>query len=1088
MTAPDGSPVEFRIENVGEEAPLPDGSKLILTPSGRGVETETHKLIALDSGETMLYDSVNDPDGMTNIASDPANAVQVETMTAKLANFPATLASTTSEPIEAIPVESIDAALPIPKVTAPAPTTPDSPDLEAPELSDSAETLPSPVLPAKDEATKAKPPLEMPSPSVGGLPKSIPEKIKLPEPGLPKGLESEEDLPATPAVPKPLTPPVPPVPKPDTASGPPPVPSKPSIPPVPKPDTASGPTPAPKPDAAKIELPKPGLPKPGGVSKPDLPKVAGGAPKTPASPKPDTPSVPKLEKVTGEKAEGKPDKSLYETDTDIQAEDPEEAKQGKKDNAEEKGKSDLQKDLLKEFDADGDGQIREDEKPSDEQLKQFTKRHREKPQIDQVDSKRKSRIEAETAVKNAMRELEEARVHEELSAREELEAHKLTLDKAKKELARNDEEMEKIEQADRSKHEKNEATLGKLKQEHEHAEDLIRHTIRAKKAAHLDDEDRIHELDVELHRLHEEETERIRRKEEEDQRREEEDRAAHERYLERVRADEGEISVRKGEMEKLKGEEQSLKEEIGGKEKAFQEKARQIKFDDDDEHSRHEHELDVLQKSREKLEAQVNIEIEEIKNLDAKLDARRITQADERKSERRQAVAEHEAELMKESLDSEETVKLAKPVIDRDQPPTPDLEPSLPKSEKVEPIQSKPALPVGQDLPKPTQDKEDTKGKSTLPKLPKSDTGAAGSEKPALPELPKPIGTEAKEDKPVLPALPKPDTGEVKSKKPALSELPKPIGTEAKEDKPVLPALSKPDTGEAKSEKSALPVLPKPTESTEDKIEKPASPSLPQPPTEIGDSTKLTPLPLPSGGPPPLDESAPPPVDKPKKKGIFGKIFGKKKKEDRLPDPPGSPDSVADSPKSDLSALPETPEPGGDLPPAPLPVAKSDLPPPPDEVESSEGEELERKMIERKLQKIADDRAERNKGGADESPVLPPLPKAGGSKPALPALPKPGGDSPKPPLPSLPKPTGEKSALPSLSAPTSGGEPKPALSPLPKPESGSPPNLPPLPKPESGSPPNLPPLPKPGGLPPLSGSASVEDEADQQTRDQERGV
>ncbi|MDP7009914.1 MAG: hypothetical protein QF685_00915 [Verrucomicrobiota bacterium] len=772
------------------------------------------------------------------------------------------------------------------------------------------------------------------------------------------------------------------------------------------------------------------------MSKPDLPKVAKGAPKTPASPKPDPPSVPKFEEATEEKADGKPDKNLYETDTDIQAEDLEETKRGKKDDAEEKGKSDLQKDLLKEFDADGDGQISEDEKPSDEQLKQFSKRRREKPQIDQVDSKRKSRIEAETAVKNAMRELEEARVHEELSAREELEAHKLTLDKAKKELARNDEEMEKIQQADHSKHEKNEAALSKLKQEHEHAEDLIRHTIRAKKAAHLDDEDRIHELDVELHRLHEEETERIRRKEEEDQRREEEDRAAHERYLERVRTDEEEISVRKGEMEKLKGEEQSLKEEIDEKEKTFQEKARQIKFDDDDEHSRHEHELDVLQKSREKLEAQVNIEIEEIKNLDAKLDARRITQADERKSERRQAVAEHEAELMKESLDSEETVKLAKPVIDREQPPTPDLEPSLPKSEKVEAFQPKPALPVRQDLPQQTQDKEDTKDQSALPKLPKSDTGEAKSEKPALPELPKSIGTEAKEDKPVLPTLPKPDTGEAKSKKPA------------------------------------LPVLPK---STGDKVEKPTSPSLPQPPTETDASTKLTPLPLPSGGPPPLDESAPPPVDKPEKKGIFGNIFGKKKKKDPLPDPPSSPDSVADNPKSDLPALPETPEPAGDLPPPPLPVAKSDLPPHPnDEVESSEGEELERKMIERKLQKIADDRAERNKGGADESPVLPPLPTAVGSKPALPALPKPGGDSPKPPLPSLPKPAGEKSALPSLPASTSGGESKPAL--------------PPLPKPESGSPPNLPPLPKPGGLPPLSGSASVEDEADQQTRDQERGV
>ena len=115
-----------------------------------------------------------------------------------------------------------------------------------------------------------------------------------------------------------------------------------------------------------------------------------------------------------------------------------------------------------------------------------------------------------------MRELEEARVHEELSAREELEAHKLTLDKAKKELARNDEEMEKIKQADQSKHEQNEAALAKLKQEYEHAEELIRYAIHATKATHLDDEDRVHELDDELHRLQKGEAERIRLKEGED--------------------------------------------------------------------------------------------------------------------------------------------------------------------------------------------------------------------------------------------------------------------------------------------------------------------------------------------------------------------------------------------------------------------------------------------------------------------------------------------------------------------------------------------------------------------------------------------
>ena len=263
----------------------------------------------------------------------------------------------------------------------------------------------------------------------------IPEKIKLPEPGLPKGLELEDDLSATPSVPA-----APPVPKPGAATGPPPVPSKPSIPPVPKKGAMAG--------------------------------------SPPVLPKPDTPPVPAVAKDS----------------------------ESKKPGVKEKEKSNLQKDLLKEFDTDGDGRISEDEKPSEEQLRQFTKRRGEKPQIDQVDSKRKTRIEAETAVKNAMRELEEARVREELSAREELEAHKLTLDKAKKGMARNNEEMEKIKQADRSKHEKNEAALAKLKQEHEHGEELIRHTIRAKKAAHLDDEDRVHELDGDLHRLHEKET------------------------------------------------------------------------------------------------------------------------------------------------------------------------------------------------------------------------------------------------------------------------------------------------------------------------------------------------------------------------------------------------------------------------------------------------------------------------------------------------------------------------------------------------------------------------------------------------------
>ena len=78
----------------------------------------------------------------------------------------------------------------------------------------------------------------------------------------------------------------------------------------------------------------------------------------------------------------------YETDTDIQIEEQAAAeKEVPKDTSEEKDKSNIQKNLLKEFDTDGDGQISVDEKPSEEQLKQFTKRRREKAQIDPVEYK-----------------------------------------------------------------------------------------------------------------------------------------------------------------------------------------------------------------------------------------------------------------------------------------------------------------------------------------------------------------------------------------------------------------------------------------------------------------------------------------------------------------------------------------------------------------------------------------------------------------------------------------------------------------------------------------------------------------------------
>ena len=102
----------------------------------------------------------------------------------------------------------------------------------------------------------------------------------------------------------------------------------------------------------------------------------------------------------------------------------------------------------------------------------------------------------------------------------------------------------------------------------------------------------------------------------------------------------------------------------------------------------------------------------------------------------------------------------------------------------------------------------------------------------------------------------------------------------------------------------------------------------------------------------------------------------------------------------------------------------------------AEGEELERQIVEKRLQRIADKQAKQNKDEPDELPSFPTPPKVGGEKSALPPIPKPF-------LHELPQPGGEKPALP--------------------------------------------PLPKQGGdLPPIPGSASEQDEADLQTRDKDR--
>ena len=81
----------------------------------------------------------------------------------------------------------------------------------------------------------------------------------------------------------------------------------------------------------------------------------------------------------------------------------------------------------------------------------------------------------------------------------------------------------------------------------------------------------------------------------------------------------------------------------------------------------------------------------------------------------------------------------------------------------------------------------------------------------------------------------------------------------------------------------------------------------------------------------------------------------------------------------DKSALPRMPNVGDG----------SDLPPLSDEAKPAEGEELERQFVEKKLQRIADKRAEHKIGAPDELPSFPGPPIAGGRKSVSPATPKP---------------------------------------------------------------------------------------------------
>ncbi len=946
----DGQPIEFPVEMTGSEQDLGQGP-VILQPNGRGVETTTHKYIAFDSGETALYDLVSDPDGQNNIAIDPAQSALVQELSAKLANFPTVVPSPN-------PVEQ---TAPAPIEAIPVPPTPDIPKVAAP--------APISAIPVGPQPTTDTPPVPLPTNKpVGILPPPLPKpsEIKLPEPGLPPGVGdsdvSEESVSAVLPPPKPTV-------------------------------------------SAEIELPKPGLPKPSEVPElktPGKPVIPPPLPSSGQTEKPTLP-IPSLPKPT-EKAseEGKksplPPLPKSPVKTDLETEKGQES-------------AELKKDLLEAFDTDGDGKISEKEKPTEEQLEKFTARRREKPIVDPLDNKRKSRIEAESAVKTAMRELEEARMREEMAEREELEAHKNTFEKAQRGREQCDEEIDKLRQADQSRHEKAEATIAKLKQEFEHKEELIRHGVRNKKAARLEDEDRIRDLDNDLASLHEEAEEKERKAEEEDKRIAEERRVAKELYLERVRASEEEKEARLADKSIQEEEEESLKQELQSEEVLLQEKLRGIKFEEDDEHSRVEHEVEVLERNREKFISQENIEDQEIRDLTAKAEARRMAITNEKKVERRMAVAEHEANL----------INLAR-------------------------TEEKPGEEIAIDLKQ----------------------SSAADEEPPSPEL-APVGL--KSLRPALPAVPVPVVAEEKVAKPNLPELPPSAKSKSDDEDDVLPAIIKPGS------KSVLPVI------TEDD-EKPAFP--------------LAEFSVPANEP--ISE------EKQEKKGkLFGKLFGDKNKDQPgsglsgLPPLPASktggsepnlpplPKPVTEGPEPDLPALPVAglapSKKAADIPPLPpLPSSKAELSSIPRGEEKGSTGELERKTLERKLERIADERAERMNDLAAIEPSVPslPKPKAAGDLPALPSMagsPKPEVSVPLKPA-SSPPPKTPSEGLPPL--PSTGGGGKAALPPLPK--SGAAPSLPKPDGPTGGLPPlpaaggdklGLPPLPKPGdapgGLPPLPG-------------------
>jgi hypothetical protein len=284
---------------------------------------------------------------------------------------------------------------------------------------------------------------------------------------------------------------------------------------------------------------------------------------------------------------------------------------------------------------------------------------------------------------------------------------------------------------------------------------------------------------------------------------------------------------------------------------------------------------------------------------------------------------------------------------------------------------------------------------------------------------------------------------------PGLPAKPEPVVKAKAVEDDALPAVIKPGSKPAKplaivaDEKPAFPAAPKAKPVVDSAAELPA---LPQPPTSRNLPPLPTDAPVPSGEADAAEKSE-------EKKGFFGRLFGKKKKESttEAAPSPSLPAPKTEGPEQELPPLPTpaVPASGKDLPALPpLPTKKPNLPPIPDAPDMAK--EMERKNLERKLERIADDRAERI---SESKPDLPPLPGSG-SAPA-----KPAG------LPPLPKPSGGSMELPAL--PKLGGA-KPDLPPLPKPGGVS--TMPPMPKPEGKL--DLPPLPKPkadgaGNLPPF---------------------